>query len=200
MVVEHLTVRATRSGAEVVQDISVGRAGEVLGVVGESGSGKTTLGLAMIGHTRRGLEISAGSVRVDGKNLRASARPVARASRGRHDLRPAGPGTALNPALRIGPQMSEALTAHGRPSRTPMPVSKRCWPRSVSSRPDVLGVYPHQLSGGQQQRVAIAMAFACRPGLIVLDEPTTGLDVTTQRTVLETVKACAPRTAWLPSM
>jgi peptide/nickel transport system ATP-binding protein len=191
VVVENLTVTVARSGAEVVQDISISvRAGEILGIVGESGSGKTTLGLAMIGHTRRGLEISGGTVVVDGRDLRKLPADELLALRGdKMSYVPQDPGTALNPARRIGPQMAEALTAHGRSKEdAEARIAELLREVGLSHVPNVLTSYPHQLSGGQQQRVAIAIAFACRPGLIVLDEPTTGLDVTTQRTVLETVK------------
>ena len=191
LVVENLTVATTKSSAEVVQDVTISvAAGEVLGVVGESGSGKTTLGLAMIGHTRRGLRIASGSVRLDGQDLMTLSADELRELRGSAMAYvPQDPGTALNPARRIGPQMREALTAHDRSKEdADARIVELLTEVGLASVPNVLSSYPHQLSGGQQQRVAIAMAFACRPSLIVLDEPTTGLDVTTQRTVLETVK------------
>ncbi len=193
--VENLTVRIASSGIVIVDDVSIEvAAGEILGLVGESGSGKTTLGLAMIGHTRRGLEISHGAVRVDGSDLLSLPAQKRTGLYGSAMAYvPQDPGTALNPARRVGSQLRETLTVHG--------VSKREADERVREIIDevgldrvrhVLSAYPHQLSGGQQQRVAIAMAFACRPGLIVMDEPTTGLDVTTQRTVLDTVRSlCA---------
>jgi peptide/nickel transport system ATP-binding protein len=195
LVVEGLTVAATGSGAAVIEDISVQvAAGEVLGVVGESGSGKTTLGLAMIGHARRGLEIAAGSVRLDGTDLLSLPPAELRKLRGTAMAYvPQDPSSAINPALRVGGLLKEVLTAHGRESTVAdARVEEVLAEVGLDARGGILSVYPHQLSGGQQQRVAIAMAFACRPGLIVLDEPTTGLDVTTQRTVLETVaRMCA---------
>jgi peptide/nickel transport system ATP-binding protein len=196
VVVEHLTVRSRRSVAEVITDISLSvPAGEILGVVGESGSGKTTLGLAMLNHARRGLEISGGSVCLDGQILGDLSAGEFRAMRGRAlAYVPQDPGTALNPARRIGPQIAEALTTHGHgKAEAAERISQLLGEVGLGDRPDVLRAYPHQLSGGQQQRVAIAMAFACLPGLIVMDEPTTGLDVTTQRTVLDTVRELCGR-------
>ena len=191
VVIEHLTVQARRSLSEIIQDISLSvPAGEILGVVGESGSGKTTLGLAMLRHTRRGLKISNGNIIIDGRDIGALSAEEMRTLRGRTlAYVPQDPGTALNPARRIGPQLDEALTAHGSSKQEARArVQELLGEVGLTSVPNVLTSYPHQLSGGQQQRVTIALAFACRPGLIVLDEPTTGLDVTTQRTVLTTVK------------
>jgi peptide/nickel transport system ATP-binding protein len=195
LVVEDLTVAAAGSGAAVIEDVSVEvAAGEVLGVVGESGSGKTTLGLAMVGHARRGLKIAAGSVRLDGIDLLSLPSAELRRLRGAAMAYiPQDPSSAINPALRVGSLLKEVLAAHGRTgAETEARLAEVLAEVGLDSRPALLSAYPHQLSGGQQQRVAIAMAFACRPRLIVLDEPTTGLDVTTQRTVLETVaRMCA---------
>jgi len=195
LVVEGLTVAAVGSGATVIEDVSVRvAAGEVLGVVGESGSGKTTLGLAMVGHARRGLEIAAGSVCLDGTDLFSLSPAELRKLRGAAMAYvPQDPSSAINPSLRVGGQLEEILAAHGRQgAEADARLQEVLAEVGLDSRHGILSVYPHQLSGGQQQRVAIAMAFACRPGLIVLDEPTTGLDVTTQRTVLETVaRMCA---------
>jgi peptide/nickel transport system ATP-binding protein len=195
LVVADLTVAVAGSGAAVIEDVSVEvAAGEVLGVVGESGSGKTTLGLAMIGHARRGLKIAAGSVRLDGTNLLSLPPAELRGLRGAAMAYiPQDPSSAINPAVRVGSLLKEVLAAHGRTgSDAEARLAEVLAEVGLDSRPALLSAYPHQLSGGQQQRVAIAMAFACRPRLIVLDEPTTGLDVTTQRTVLETVaRMCA---------
>jgi peptide/nickel transport system ATP-binding protein len=102
---------------------------------------------------------------------------------------PQDPSAALNPALRIGYQLREALRVHGRAAGdTGARVLEVLREVRLDATPGMLRRYPHQLSGGQQQRVALAMAFACRPSLIVLDEPTTGLDVSTQRHILDTVR------------
>jgi peptide/nickel transport system ATP-binding protein len=195
LVVEGLTVAVAGSGAAVVEDVSVEvGAGEVLGVVGESGSGKTTLGLAMVGHARRGLTIAAGSVRLDGTDLFSLPPAELRKLRGAAIAYvPQDPSSALNPSLHVGGMVKEILTTHGRSgAEADARLEEVLAEVGLDPRQGILSVYPHQLSGGQQQRVAIAMAFACRPRLIVLDEPTTGLDVTTQRTVLQTVaRMCA---------
>jgi len=176
-------------GPSVVRGISFTvRAGEVLGLVGESGSGKTTVALAMLGHTRRGLRIRSGSVLLEGTELTILGTRQLRAVRGaKVAYVPQDPSAALNPTRRVGSLLREALEAHrvaGADARVPEVLREVRLPASQ----EMLRRYPHQLSGGQQQRVVIALAFACRPSLIVLDEPTTGLDVTTQRHVLETVR------------
>jgi len=193
--VQGLTVALRGSGTEVVSDVSLSvPAGQVLGLVGESGSGKTTVALALLGHARRGLQITAGQVRIDGTDLLALSQAGLRAIRGATVSYVAqDPSSALNPALRIGTQLREVLAAHPAAADDPgARMAEVLHEVSLEGGPEILRRYPHQLSGGQQQRVCLAMAFACRPSLIVLDEPTTGLDVTTQRHVLETVRSlCA---------
>jgi peptide/nickel transport system ATP-binding protein len=191
--VDGLRVVVEGEGIDIVDEVSFHvNAGEVLGLVGESGSGKTTVGLAVLGHTRRGAKVTGGEVRIEGRSL------FALGERERQRLRgtlvsyvPQDPAASLNPALRIGTQLMETLSEHGfgssddeRRARIDEALGEVLLPSD-----DVfLKRYPHQLSGGQQQRVALAMAFANRPRVIVLDEPTTGLDVTTQAHVLETVR------------
>jgi peptide/nickel transport system ATP-binding protein len=189
--VNGLEVRLGRSGPDVVRDVSFAvRAGEVLGLVGESGSGKTTVALALLGHARRGLRITAGQVLLDGTDLLALSPRDLRAARGaRVSYVPQDPSAALNPALRVGAQVREILKVHpGAADDNGDRVAEVMREAYLDPTPEMLHRYPHQLSGGQQQRIALAMAFACRPSLIVLDEPTTGLDVSTQRHVLETVR------------
>lgn len=191
IVIKGLEVVAQASGAPIVDeiDLEIG-AGEIVGLVGESGSGKSTLGLALLGYARRGTKISRGSVILAGTDLLQLPERVRRLQRSRLvSYVPQDPAAALNPALRVRTQLAEVLR-NGRKG-------------DVESRPDLATAlqevelpsddsfsarYPHQLSGGQQQRVALAMAFAARPRLIVLDEPTTGLDVTIQAKVVATVR------------
>jgi len=191
--VQDLCVEVEGRSVDIVDDISFTiDAGEVLGLVGESGSGKSTIGLAVLGHTRRGATITSGAIRIEGRDILRLSERQRRALRGRTvSYVPQDPASALNPGLRIRTQLEEVLEAHGwgesrlaRAARLAEMLDEVLLPKDDK----FLGRYPHQLSGGQQQRVGLAMAFACRPRVIVLDEPTTGLDVTTQRHVLATVR------------
>ncbi len=190
--VKGLEVALRHTGANIVDEVSFSvKAGEVLGLVGESGSGKTTIGLAMLGYARRGVEIRGGEVRLDGVDLLSLGRRELRAVRGaRVAYVPQDPSSALNPARRIGSQLHEVITAHPDAVTDPRGrIAEVLHEVKLTDDSAFLRRYPHQLSGGEQQRVGLAMAFICRPALIVLDEPTTGLDVTTQRHVLETIRS-----------
>ena len=193
--VRGLEVRLGRTGPDVVSEISFTvQSGQVLGLVGESGSGKTTVVLALLGHARRGLHISSGEVLVDGVDLLRLPAAQLRAVRGaRVAYVPQDPSAALNPALRVGTQLKEATRVHPGAVEDPdSRIREVLQEAHLDASSDLLRRYPHQLSGGQQQRIGLAMAFACRPSLIVLDEPTTGLDVSTQRHVLDTIRSlCA---------
>jgi peptide/nickel transport system ATP-binding protein len=190
--VEDLEI-CTSKGTVVVAGISFDiAAGEVLGLVGESGSGKTTVGLSLLGHARRGLKITGGTVMLGDRDILRMNDAELRRLRG--DLVsyvPQDPASSLNPALRIGTQLREVLEAHRFEGNHSERIAEMMREVALSDDPKYLERYPHQLSGGQQQRVGLAMAFANRPRLIVLDEPTTGLDVTTQATVLDTVRELA---------
>ncbi|MDA8080099.1 MAG: ABC transporter ATP-binding protein [Actinomycetota bacterium] len=189
--VKDLGLCLSGSGEDVVSDVSFSvSAGEVLGLVGESGSGKTTLALALLGYTKRGIDIVRGEILLDGANLLGMSPAELRSNRGRRVAYvPQDPAMALNPALRIGTQLREAMQVHKDfTGDVGERLAEIIADTRLANEGDLLQRYPHQLSGGQQQRVGLAMAFACRPGLIVLDEPTTGLDVTTQRHVLTTVR------------
>jgi len=181
-----------RESVDVVDEISFQvQPGEVLGLVGESGSGKTTMALALLGHVRRGLVIGGGKVVVDGQDILPLSPKDLQHLRGRQVAYvPQDPSSALNPTLKIGTQLREVLAGYegGDDSARAQRLTDMLAEVGLSTIPGILDSYPHQLSGGQQQRVGLAMAFACRPQLIVLDEPTTGLDVTTQRRVLETIR------------
>jgi len=191
--VRDLKVVLAGSGLDVIDEVSFALApGEILGLVGESGSGKTTVGLALLGHCRRGLRIASGSVRIDGRDMLRLDEAGLRAARGRLVCYvPQDPATALNPALSIRTQLAECLGGSAGDVETRL--AQLLQEVKLPTARGFLEVYPHQLSGGQQQRVAIAMAFANRPRLIVMDEPTTGLDVTTQAHVLETVRQLCAR-------
>lgn len=174
-------------------DMSVER-GESLGLVGESGSGKSTLALAAMGYFKQGLRVIGGSVQFEGQDLLALAPAALQTLRGRAlALIPQNSGQSLTPSMRIGAQLDEALRLHATmaPENRSVRVVKLLEqvrlpePRSIAQR------YPHELSGGQQQRVAIAMALAGEPRALLLDEPTTGLDVTTQAHVLELLRDLA---------
>jgi peptide/nickel transport system ATP-binding protein len=166
--------------------------GEALGLVGESGCGKTTTALALLGFQRPGSRIRSGTIDFGGRDLAHLSRRELQKVRGRRvSLVPQNPTTALSPGLRIGDQLAEAMAVHD--------VGSSGGDRTRRARELIAHVrlpdpartarkYPHQLSGGQQQRVVIAMALACDPELIVLDEPTTGLDVTTQAQILDLLR------------
>jgi peptide/nickel transport system ATP-binding protein len=170
-------------------DLTLG-SGDVLGLVGESGSGKTTLALALLGYARAGTRLS-GSVRIDGQEIITATEADRRASRGRLvSYVPQDPSTAMNPALRIGEQLTEVLgpSRKARRQADQSHVTELLETVDLPATRQFLARYPHQLSGGQLQRVSIVMALVNRPRLIVFDEPTTGLDVTTQSRVLDTIR------------
>ena len=196
IVVDRLRINVRGTTRDIVDDISFEIApGEVLGLVGESGSGKTTVGLALLGHARRGVHIAGGSVRLGNVNVLALSEGELAHLRGRLiSYVPQDPAAALNPALRIGTQLREILEAHNFGANAEARRERVYEMMREVALPDnnaYLSRYPHELSGGQQQRVGLAIAFACRPRVIVLDEPTTGLDVTTQAHVLGTVRDLA---------
>ncbi|MGH3435793.1 MAG: dipeptide ABC transporter ATP-binding protein [Sciscionella sp.] len=185
------------AGAPILHGVSYSIApGEVLALVGESGSGKTTAGLAALGHFRSGLRQAGGSVTVqaregDPSDILQLGDREKRALRGSSvSYIPQDPALSLNPGLRIGRQIAEVLRAHGysgSAERRAQRVREVLGEVGLPEGEDYQRRYPHQLSGGQQQRVGIAMAFACLPSVVVLDEPTTGLDVTTQALILQTI-------------
>jgi peptide/nickel transport system ATP-binding protein len=181
------------NGAPVIDgvNLSIGK-GEIVGLVGESGSGKTTTALSIFGLATRGLSMTGGDIAVGGKVVGDGTKKSRQrgASLGASYV-PQNPGTALNPSMRVARAIEDLIrNAHGTDlsARSTELLEKVGLPgdRQFGRR------FPHQLSGGQQQRVCIAASMAPEPSLVVLDEPTTGLDVVTQQRILnELMRLCA---------
>ncbi len=165
--------------------------GEVLGLIGESGAGKSTLGLAAMGFCRDGVRISAGTVEFDGIDLLTASAATKRDLLGKRIAYVAQSAAAsFNPAHRIIDQHTEGPVQHGVSGRAESIADGiELYRRLRLPNPDEIGFrYPHQVSGGQLQRAMTAMAMSCRPDLIIFDEPTTALDVTTQIEVLASIR------------
>jgi len=188
--VQHLTV--TFGSVTAVDDVSLQlAAGETLAIVGESGSGKSVTALAILRLLQPPGRITGGNILFEGRDLLALSDSDIRSIRGaRISLIFQEPMTALNPVMRVGDQVAEALTVHRLAS------GSEARERAVDLL-DAVGItdaprrardYPHQLSGGMRQRVMIAIALACRPPLVIADEPTTALDVTIQAQVLDLLR------------
>ena len=164
--------------------------GETLGIVGESGSGKTMTALSLMGLLPQGGSVSSGQIILDGQDLTKLALKEKRKLRGtKVGMIFQDPLTSLNPTMKIGLQVCEPLRVHEKLSK------KEALERAVEilkrvgmPRPEVvINSYPHQLSGGMRQRVMIAMALVCKPRILIADEPTTALDVTTQMQILDLI-------------
>ena len=180
------------SGAVLVDNVSLElKRGEVVGLIGESGAGKSTIGLASMVYARAGCRITGGKVEIDGEDVRALDADGRRDRRGQRIAYIAQSAAAsFNPAHRLMDQVIEMPVSHGL-----MKVEEaKAWALELFRaldlpNPDTFGDrYPHQVSGGQLQRAMAAMAMSCRPDILVLDEPTTALDVTTQIEVLALLK------------
>ncbi|MEV0618330.1 ABC transporter ATP-binding protein [Nonomuraea sp. NPDC050404] len=164
--------------------------GETLGIVGESGSGKTMTVLSIMGLLPTGGSIAGGEILFDGRDLRTMPAPELRRVRGvEMGMVFQDPLTSLNPTMRIGVQVAEPLRVHqGVGKAEARERAVEILRRVGMPRPDkIVDDYPHQLSGGMRQRVVIAMALIRSPRLLIADEPTTALDVTTQRQILELI-------------
>lgn len=163
------------------------RPGEILGVLGESGSGKTTLAASLLRLLPPNGQIREGRILFEGKNLLLADHAELEAIRGRRiSLIFQEPGVALHPTVRVGNQIEEVLRAHESLDAASRRKRAQAVLASVfpSDAERIYASYPHQLSGGQRQRVVIAQAIACRPSLLVADEPTASLDPTTQDEIL----------------
>ncbi len=186
-----LSVLLTGSEVDVVDDIDLVLApGEIVGLVGESGSGKTTVGTSLLGYCRAGAHIGRGKIMFAGRDVLGLPWQQVRQIRGEEIAYvPQDPASALNPSIRIGRQIVELMELRGLGTAQSRLDGARAGLAEVGLPNDdeFLRRYAHQLSGGQVQRVALAMAFLPRPKVLVLDEPTTGLDVTTQGMVLKTM-------------
>lgn len=190
--VENLSIELDDGGGAVVDEVTLSlEQGSVMGLVGESGSGKTSLALALAAYTTPGVGITRGSVAINGVDLLALGGSDLRTARKRViGYVPQDPSSALNPALRIGTQLLEGMV--GEKSANLARVREVLQSVGLPCDDAFLRRQPRKLSGGQQQRVTIAMAVAKGASVIVLDEPTTGLDVSTQAMVLKLVKGlCA---------
>lgn len=192
--IRNLLIEAEIEGAwkSIVNGLSLNlQKGEIVGLIGESGAGKSTLGLAALGYTKPGCRIVSGSIRFDGQELTTLPETELRKLRGvRVSYVAQSAAAAFNPAHRLIEQFSETSIQHGRMSAIEANQRGRELFRQLElPDPDHFGErYPHQVSGGQLQRAMTAMAMGCQPEIVVFDEPTTALDVTTQIEVLAAIK------------
>ena len=192
--VEDLTVTYRREKRETaVRDVSfLLNAREAYGLVGESGSGKSTIALAIMRYLPANGRVAAGRIMFDGRDiLSLSTRELQRLRGNRIAMVYQDPGAALNPSMTVGDQVAEVFAAHRNLDRTQaLAAAVEMFERvRMPGAAAVARRYPHQLSGGMQQRVIIAMALADNPSLLILDEPTTGLDATVEAAVLDLIAA-----------
>ena len=193
-----LSVRTDEGTAQILDHVALTLPhGRILGVVGESGCGKSTLARAILGLIPKAATIESGDIKLDGESLLAlSDREMTARVRGRQiGFIPQDPYLALNPVFKIGAQILPMLRWHAPHLKTEAERRRRLidlLTRVQMPEPDaVLERYPHQFSGGQRQRLMIAAALAAGPKLVIADEPTTALDVTTQQQILKLLRELA---------
>jgi len=194
--IDHLTITVPTPGGPrpVVRELTCHLdAGEIVGLVGVSGAGKSLTALAVTGLLPDGVEVAAGRVLLEGRDLLTLSEPEIRRIRGRRIAMVfQDPSTALNPTFTVGFQVIEAIRTHDRSigraeaRRQAVELLRRVALPDADRR---LSSYPHELSGGQRQRVVLAGALACRPDVLLADEPTTALDVTTQAQILDLLES-----------
>ncbi|MFM0321603.1 ABC transporter ATP-binding protein [Caballeronia glebae] len=185
-----VTYRSRGREREVLQDVTLRvRRGEAYGLVGESGCGKSTAALAVLRYLPRNGRVKAGRISIGGRDVAALDADALRGMRANAvSMVYQDPGRALNPSLTIARQVSEAFEVTGASADEARTRTAEMLRRVRIASPErVMESYPHQLSGGMQQRVVIAMALACNPELLILDEPTTGLDATVEAEVLDLI-------------
>ena len=193
LTVENLNVQfRTRNGVvDAVKDVNLTvQKGEILGIVGESGSGKSVTSYALMRILDRAGRISNGRITYSGIDIRAASEKDMRDLRGREiSMIFQNPRTALNPIRKVGHQIDDVLRRHAQATRTSVKerTIELLTQVRINNPEQRYHAYPFELSGGMCQRIGIALAIACRPQLLIADEPTTGLDVTTQKSVMDLV-------------
>lgn len=194
--IRDLKVQATTDSGrkvEIIKGVSLDIAeGEIVALIGESGSGKTTIALTLMGHTRPGCRITGGTISVAGKDMAALSERDRAGIRGTDVAYvPQSAAAAFNPAIRIMDQVIEVTRIHDLMSKDEARTRAVALFKALSlPNPETIGTrYPHQVSGGQLQRLSAAMALIGDPKLVIFDEPTTALDVTTQIEVLRAFKS-----------
>lgn len=190
LVVDGLSVGLVGSDAELLRDVSFAvEPGKVVGLVGESGSGKTVASLAVMGLLPQAIELRGGTISVEGRQVIDRETSTVQRTSNEMAMIFQQPRSALNPTMKVGKQIARVLKLnqglHGGQARTEaVSMLSRV---GIAGAERVARAYPHQLSGGMCQRVMIAMALACKPRVLIADEPTTALDVTIQAQIFDLI-------------